>query len=155
PIVTIIQPTGNLLTNQNFWVLGQVADNLSGVRNLTGWLDPEDAVTGARQDLARRLQTSIDSISLVGIARRDFGDTSLGAPIDGQLYAQVITKGYSIQLRQGQIVYDYRTTSLVETTGLRLVDFQGRNWEIPFVSTRFDVPFDAMGNFVFLTTLPL
>src|SRR5271157_4185900 len=44
PVITVTQPTGSPLTNQNLTISGHVTDNLSGVASLTAQVDGQPAV---------------------------------------------------------------------------------------------------------------
>jgi hypothetical protein len=63
----------------------------------------------ARQDLAQRLNTAADRITVASVAPVDWPDTSLGCPQPGQSYAQVITPGYQIELQVGGREYTYHS----------------------------------------------
>ena len=47
-------------------------------------------------------------INVVSVEEVEFGDSSLGCPVDGQFYSQVITPGYKIVLEAGGETFDYR-----------------------------------------------
>ena len=83
-------------------------------------------ITKARQDLAERLEVSESAITTAGVAQADFPDTSLGAPVEDEMSAQVITPGWRIHLRAGGETYEYRATE----RQLRLINFQGRNYRV-------------------------
>ncbi len=83
----------------------------------------ESVVEKAKQDLARRLSLSLSEIEVVSVEDRDFPDTSLGAPVEDEMSAQMITSGWQIKLRAGREEYEYRADS----NQLRLYKFQGTN----------------------------
>jgi cytoskeletal protein RodZ len=73
---------------------------------------PEDAraaVAWARQDLASRLNVSVEGIALVSIEAVEWRDSSLGCPQPGQMYLQVITPGYRFVLRADDATYEYHS----------------------------------------------
>lgn len=83
----------------------------------------ESVVEKAKQDLAKRLGLSLSEIEVVSVEDRDFPDTSLGAPVEDEMSAQMITSGWQIKLRAGKEEYEYRADS----NQLRLYKFQGTN----------------------------
>jgi hypothetical protein len=85
-----------------------------------------DIVNKARQDLAERLEVSENAISTVGVEQADLPDASLGAPVEDEMSAQVITPGWRIHLQAGGQTYEYRATE----RQLRLVNFKGRNYRV-------------------------
>jgi len=80
----------------------------------------------ARSDLARRLGVDENEIGQGEVEQTDFPDASLGAPLEDEMSAQVITPGWRIHLKAGGETYEYRAT----TRQLRLVNFQGRNYRV-------------------------
>jgi len=44
-------------------------------------------------------------------AQEQYGDTSLGCPVDGESYAQLVTAGYRFEFRYGGKVYDIRVSA--------------------------------------------
>lgn len=83
----------------------------------------ESAVQHAKKDLARRLKIDVDDIREQVVADRDFPDTSLGAPADGEMSAQMISSGWQIDLAVGRTKYEYRA----DKYQLRLHNFEGEN----------------------------
>jgi len=51
-----------------------------------------------------------ERITLVSVERVEFGDTSLGCPQPGMMYAQVVTPGYRVILMQDGQTYDWRVS---------------------------------------------
>ncbi len=80
----------------------------------------------ARNDLAQRLGLDGDGITEAGVKPTDFPDASLGAPVEDEMSAQVITPGWRIHLQAGGKTYEYRATE----RQLRLVNFKGRNYRV-------------------------
>lgn len=69
----------------------------------------EDALAAAIKDLSEQTGIPAGEITLVSIEAVEWGDTSLGCPQEGYMYAQVITPGYKLILAaQGQ-QYQYHT----------------------------------------------
>ena len=86
----------------------------------------EHQINNARLDLAERLGLDRGQIAEVGVKQRDFPDASLGAPVEDEMSAQVITPGWRIHLQAGGETYEYRATE----RQLRLVNFKGRNYRV-------------------------
>ncbi len=63
----------------------------------------------ARKDLADKLATSADYISVVDVEGRRWNDSSLGCPQPGHQYLQVITDGYRLTLEHEGRQYTYHT----------------------------------------------
>jgi hypothetical protein len=61
----------------------------------------------ARQDLSERLNIAPETIVLVAVQPETFSDTSLGMPLPGQSYAQVLTPGYVIYFQADGVTYTY------------------------------------------------
>lgn len=66
-------------------------------------------VDSARRELSTRAGVPEGSVEVVSVEEVEWGDTSLGCPQPGQMYAQVITPGYRIRLRASGVVYEYHT----------------------------------------------
>jgi hypothetical protein len=73
----------------------------------------ETALTAAITDLSRQAGVSSNQISLVAIEAKEWGDTSLGCPQEGMMYAQVITPGYLITLAAQGKQYIYHTDTQI------------------------------------------
>ena len=84
----------------------------------------DTAAEHARVDLASRLDIDETEIGEPVIDDRDFPNASLGAPLEGELSAQMIASGWQIQLDAGGETYEYRA----DKYQLRLYDFQGENY---------------------------
>jgi hypothetical protein len=90
---------------------------------------PEDrnaAIERARRDLAQRLYLGEDQIVLKSADAADFPDGALGAPIEGEMSAQVLTPGWRISLEANGKSYEYRASA----RQLRLFNFNGENYRI-------------------------
>jgi hypothetical protein len=70
----------------------------------------EQQVALAKADLAERLGIESSEVELVDVEPTEFSDASLGVPEPGQVYAQVITPGYIIELAVGQQTYRYHAS---------------------------------------------
>jgi hypothetical protein len=84
------------------------------------------ALTRARGDLAKRLGVEQPEILEGHVEPAEFPDASLGAPIEDEMSAQVITPGWRILLEAQNQSYEYRATE----RQLRLVNFKGENYRI-------------------------
>ncbi len=70
-----------------------------------------------------RLKTKESAIDTVSVAEKDFPDMSLGAPVKGEMSAQMISSGWEIVLGAEKRKCEYRA----DKYQLRLVDFDGEN----------------------------
>lgn len=86
----------------------------------------ESAVEAAKRDLAHRLNIGVSAVEEQGVADKDFPDMSLGAPVDGEMSAQMISSGWQIKLSDGKHSYEYRA----DKYQLRLHNFRGHNYVI-------------------------
>ena len=84
------------------------------------------AVSRARQDLAKRLNLSVTEIAEKSVSERDCPDMALGAPVDGEMSAQMISSGWQIVLETHGHRYEYRA----DKYQLRLHNYHGRNYVI-------------------------
>lgn len=80
----------------------------------------------ARSDLAKRLGLDESDITEAGVDPNDFPDAALGAPVEDEMSAQVITPGWRLRFSAAGETYEYRATP----RQLRLVNFKGRNWRV-------------------------
>jgi len=86
----------------------------------------QDIINKARRDLALRLGLREQDIAEVSVEETDFPDASLGASVEDEMSAEIITPGWRIQLKGGSETYEYRAT----TRQLRLVNFKGQNHRV-------------------------
>ncbi len=86
-------------------------------------LNKETATQKARKDLANRLNIEEDSVETVSVEDKEFSDMSLGATVDDEMAAQMISYGWSINLAANGEGYEYRG----DKYQLRLVNFDGNN----------------------------
>jgi len=71
--------------------------------------DQEAIVQKATEMLADKLGIDPDVIELFTVQAVDWPDESLGCPLGGQNYAQVITPGFLIELEVDNAIYDFHT----------------------------------------------
>lgn len=86
----------------------------------------ESSIRRAKTDLAERLDVGEDRVIENGVTEKEFADMSLGASVDGEMSAQMISSGWSIELEAGGESYEYRG----DKYQLRLYDFHGKNYVI-------------------------
>ena len=85
-----------------------------------------EALVRARADLAQRLGLSENEITEGAVEQAEFPDAALGAPIEGEMSAQVITPGWRIHLKANGKTYEYRANA----RQLRLFNFNGENYRV-------------------------
>jgi len=85
-----------------------------------------EALVRARSDLARRLGVDEQDITEGLVEQTDFPDAALGAPIEDEMSAQVITPGWRVRLKANGRTYEYRASA----RQLRLFNFNGKNYRI-------------------------
>jgi hypothetical protein len=85
-----------------------------------------EAIGRARVDLARRIGVDEADIVTESIEPSDFPDAALGAPVEDEMSAQVITSGQRIRLRARGHSYEYRAAR----NQLRLLNFNGENYKV-------------------------
>ena len=85
-----------------------------------------EALVRARADLAQRLGKDENDIAEGSVEQTDFPDAALGAPIEDEMSAQVITPGWRIHLKAGGTSYEYRANA----RQLRLFNFDGDNYRL-------------------------
>ncbi len=81
------------------------------------------AIERAKQDLAGRLGVSENEIETISVSEIEFPDASLGAPVDDEMSAQMISSGWQVTLRAKGETYDYRA----DKYQLRLSNYDGKN----------------------------
>ena len=64
------------------------------------------------EQLANILAIDRSEMTVFSIRQVDWPDESLGCPIGGQNYAQVITPGYLIELEVGGSIYSFHTNQV-------------------------------------------
>ena len=85
-----------------------------------------EALVRARADLARRLGVTENEIREGAVEQTEFSDAALGAPLNDEMSAQVITPGWRIRLDAQNRSYEYRATG----KQLRLYNFNGQNHRV-------------------------
>jgi hypothetical protein len=83
----------------------------------------DSAVERAKNDLSARLGIEAEEVTLGGVNDKEFPDASLGAPVDGEMAAMMISSGWQIDLEVDGKRFEYRG----DKYQLRLVNFGGRN----------------------------
>jgi hypothetical protein len=86
----------------------------------------ESAVEKAKTDLANRLDISEDEIEEKSVEDAEFSDMSLGATVEDEMAAQMISYGWRINLSAGGRDFEYRA----DKYQLRLCGFDGTNYII-------------------------
>ena len=71
----------------------------------------EKLIADAKQDLMQRANVPADAITVVSAQPVEWRDSSLGCPIEGMMYAQVITPGYLIVLEANGQEYKYHAST--------------------------------------------
>ena len=89
-------------------------------------LTKEEAVARSRADLAQRLGIAESDVADESVDTADFPNAALGAPLKGEMSAQMITSGWRISLRAEGKSYEYRT----DLRQLRLFKFKGANFRV-------------------------
>jgi hypothetical protein len=89
-------------------------------------LTKDEAIRQARADLAQRLGVKENEVAEEAVESADFPNMSLGAPLKGEMSAQMIASGWRIRLRAGGHAAEYRT----DLRQLRLFKFKGANFRI-------------------------
>src|SRR3990172_6079534 len=73
--------------------------------------DQDKYMEMAINDLASKLKVDRSLIELTKVTAQTFGNTSLGCPKPGMMYAQVLTPGYTIELMYLDKTYTYHAGS--------------------------------------------
>ena len=83
----------------------------------------DSAAEEAKKDLAARLKIGDGDVKVSSVSDKDFPDMSLGAPVNDEMSAQMISTGWQINLEAGGKNYEYRA----DKYQLRLRNFNGTN----------------------------
>ncbi len=86
----------------------------------------ESAVEKAKADLAERTGVAVEEIEIVSVNEQDFSDMSLGAPGADEMSAQMISRGWQINLQANGESYEYRA----DKYQLRLYNYDGANYVV-------------------------
>jgi hypothetical protein len=76
----------------------------------------------AKSDLARRTGLDPATFTVLRAEQVIWADGSLGCPVPGQAYIQMVLPGYWIVLQADGTSYDYRAASAGGTSSVRLCD---------------------------------
>ncbi len=68
-------------------------------------------VNEAKADLTTRAKVAPDAITLTSAQAVEWNDSSLGCPMEGQMYLQVITPGYLIVLEAAGKEWKYHAST--------------------------------------------
>lgn len=72
----------------------------------------KELVEEAKADAAQRTGKSVEEITVVSAERVSWSDGSMGCPMPGRMYPQVVIAGYRILLRVGDQNLDYHAGSV-------------------------------------------
>lgn len=86
----------------------------------------ESAVQRAKRDLAQRIRVGESEIEIASVSDEEFPNMSLGAPVEDEMSAQMISSGWKINLQADEKNYEYRA----DKYQLRLCGFNGTNYII-------------------------
>ena len=89
-------------------------------------LNQASAVERAKADLAERAGAAENEIEIVSVTETDFPDMSLGAAVEDEMSAQMISTGWTINLRAAGEDYEYRA----DKYHLRLYNYNGANYVV-------------------------
>jgi hypothetical protein len=86
----------------------------------------QQMIDRARRDLAQRLGLNESDVAVNSVAQIEFPDAALGAPLEDEMSAQLITPGWRMNLSANGQTYEYRANQ----KQLRLFNFNGENYRI-------------------------
>lgn len=91
----------------------------------------QSLINTASQELAQRLEIQAEKIVLIEAKEVVWSDGSLGCPVKGMVYMQVLTPGYLIRLSANDMEYEYHTdkSSLVIFCPVPQLTFPGKQTE--------------------------
>jgi len=110
--------------NNGRWLVVCSFGSLSNNQNMS--YSKEDALSKARNDLAKRLGVKEQDVREGSVEETDFPDTSLGAGSDDEMSGQMITRGWRIQLEAQGKTFEYRA----DKNQLRAYKFKGKNYRV-------------------------
>lgn len=67
------------------------------------------AVDAAKQAAATHLGASVDQLQVTSVQSQEWSDASLGCPQQGQMYSQIVTPGFLVQIASGSHQLEYHT----------------------------------------------
>jgi len=92
-------------------IIGKITPTSTPIRSIIlppgGNSDQDYLIETAISDLSTKLNINPSSIKVMSVTEHDWGDTSLGCPEKGKMYAQVITPGFIITLSANGDEYIY------------------------------------------------
>jgi len=71
---------------------------------------PASVIAPIVADAARRAGVPVDQVTVIYAHAQTFPDGSLGCPLPGMAYPQIVTDGYRVVVEAGGVQYDYRGT---------------------------------------------
>jgi hypothetical protein len=86
----------------------------------------QQMIDRARRDLAQRLGLNESDVAVNSVAQTEFPDAALGASVEDEMSAQLITPGWRMNLSANGQTYEYRANQ----KQLRLFNFNGENYRI-------------------------
>ncbi|MEO6392160.1 MAG: hypothetical protein ABIP75_09935 [Pyrinomonadaceae bacterium] len=90
-------------------------------------MNSEEATSRARADLGRRLGVAESDIVTVSVSDTVFPDAALGAYLEDEMAADVLTNGWTITLSgPDKAPVEYRGSA----NQLRLFNFKGENYQV-------------------------
>lgn len=98
------------MSNRVMWV-GIVLAVMIASAALAAGTGPAPATLGAmKADLSKRLNVPVEQIKVASVKAQVFPDASLGLPRPDEMYAQVLTPGFVVNLQRGETLYLYTAT---------------------------------------------
>jgi len=67
------------------------------------------ALQAVVSDAAKRTSTAPRNVQVIRTEKREWPDSALGCPRPGEMYAQMLTPGWLIEVRSGQRALEYHT----------------------------------------------
>lgn len=100
--VRFAQEDGAWLIDSNETVIGEVVDDAPGSPDASNVL-PIEVMQSIIDLIALETGDEVQTITITSVEGVDWPDTSLGCPVEGMFYAQVITPGYRVTVEhEGQ-----------------------------------------------------
>jgi hypothetical protein len=81
----------------------------AGAGAVTASLGAPPALQAVMTDAAKRTGSDARSVRVVRTEQKDWPDSSLGCPRAGEMYMQMITPGWLIEVQAGQRLLEYHT----------------------------------------------
>jgi hypothetical protein len=92
-----------------FLLASAVAIATAGCSIAAASADGPPALQAVLSDAAKRTGTDARSLQVIRTEPKDWPNSGLGCPRPGEMYAQVITPGWLIEVRSGQRILEYHT----------------------------------------------